>query len=152
MNKTSELPSTTLRRRLPAANGNGLPPKPVEQRQRAPTQLGATAAVESIVIDPPSTKAAKDAPKPSAPTRVLTRAEQLGKRDLWAPRMWYFKTFVLFPIVQHLRFLDFISRVLFPLAYAIFLFSSFAEVGFGSDHYQRLQGSPCYLASLRDAP
>ena len=138
MNSTSELSSKTLRRRMTAARGGGgLPPQPVEQQKHGMS----SDAVESIVIDD-GTELAGD-----TPDEVISRPTGLAK-GLGKGRLWHFKTFVVFPVVQHLRFLDYISRVVFPLAYITFLAYSFSEVGFGREHYERLMTSPCYLASL----
>ena len=53
--------------------------------------------------------------------------------------------FTLFPILIRLRYLDFIFRAAFPIAYVIFCLAMAAEVDFGRAHSRLLATAPCYL-------
>ena len=60
--------------------------------------------------------------------------ELLDKTNLWR-----FKTYYIFPLIEKLRFLDLGSRVVFPVAYIIFILVTMARVNFGYDHYALLR-------------
>ena len=72
---------------------------------------------------------------------------QRARRDLDKGLFWEFKIFTLFPILQHLRYLDFVFRVVFPIAFAIYVFAMLASVGFGSAHFAKLMTAPCYVTA-----
>jgi hypothetical protein len=60
--------------------------------------------------------------------------ELLDKTNLWR-----FKTYYIFPLIEKLRFLDLGSRVVFPVAYIIFILVTMSRVNFGYDHYALLR-------------
>jgi hypothetical protein len=53
-----------------------------------------------------------------------------ARSALGSGRVWEFKVFWLFPKLHYLSMLDFAFRVVFPLAYAIFIVTMFSEVSF----------------------
>jgi len=63
-------------------------------------------------------------------------------------RIWKFKVFFLFPVLNRLHTLDHVFRVLYPIAYLIFVLVELDRVGFGLDQRERLQSSSCY-SSIR---
>ena len=65
--------------------------------------------------------------------------------DLDKGRLWSFKVFYLFPILQELQNLDHYARVLFPIAFAVFMLAKFGEVDMTS-HYNLLRASKCYAS------
>ena len=82
-----------------------------------------------------------------AQQEVLQFYRDVAKDDLDRGRIWTFKVFYLFPLLLHLSRLDHICRLLFPIAYIIYVLIAFSEVGFGTEHLERLRGSPCYMAT-----
>jgi len=56
--------------------------------------------------------------------------------------VWNMKFYYLFPLLVHLRNLDFLSRWLFPILYMSFLVVMGIQVNFGSDHLQMLSNAP----------
>ena len=102
---------------------------------------------------PPSPRKPRDLKR--AATRASMHAQQevlqfyrdVAKDDLDRGRIWTFKVFYLFPLLLHLSRLDHICRLLFPIAYIIYVLIAFSEVGFGTEHLERLRGSPCYMAT-----
>ena len=67
-----------------------------------------------------------------------------AKEDLDRGPIWEFKTFLLFPMLVRLSGLDHLFRILFPVAYIVYVICAFAEVDFGRPQYALLQGSPCF--------
>ena len=67
--------------------------------------------------------------------------------------LWRLKTYYIFPVAQHLRFLDLCSRFLFPCAYLAFVLASLSEVKFGLDQRALLESSEsiraCYCQNAR---
>ena len=89
------------------------------------------------------------APPITAYQRFAMRAafRTAAMKALGNDRGWVLKTFILFPVLQNLRYLDFIFRVAFPIAYYIFITSYMFEIGFGDGHYATLETAPCFLES-----
>jgi len=82
-------------------------------------------------------------------TRKLAADYQAAaKYDLDKGATWKFKTFTLFPILAYLRYMDFVFRVIFPVAYLAFTVAMLAEVGFGYDQFALLDTAPCYREAL----
>ena len=83
----------------------------------------------------------------------MFKAVQLDYRmrageDLDKGRLWMFKVFTLLPILAKLTNADHYARVLFPIAFGIFLITAFSEVDFFSSHYSLLETSNCYNAGI----
>ena len=78
--------------------------------------------------------------------RAKTKAafRKAAQEELGHNRTWTLKTFYIFPYLQNLRYLDFVFRVVFPLAYVIYLLYALSEVGFGVAHYDLLETAPCF--------
>ena len=62
-------------------------------------------------------------------------SQELLDQSQW----WRLKTYYIFPLISQLRFLDLGSRVVFPVAYIIFILVTMARVNFGYDHYALLR-------------
>ena len=82
----------------------------------------------------------------SSETRKQIRKDYINKaaEDLDMGPVDAFKTFMLFPVLAKLQYADHIARVIFPVAFAIFLFSAFAEADWFGPHYDLLRSSKCY--------
>ena len=96
-------------------------------------------------------------PPPRAPNRTSTRRSEstrvsrelmrqlkdayskVAMNNLDKGRLWRFKTFNLFPCLIHLRNLDFAMRIVFPIAYLIFVLGMFSTVEFGQPHFEALR-------------
>ena len=64
------------------------------------------------------------------------------KEDLDRGNVWAFKTFYLFPLLVRLRYLDHVFRVVFPLAYVIYVLVSLSEVEFGLHQLDKINNGP----------
>ena len=64
---------------------------------------------------------------------------KVAMNNLDKGRLWRFKTFNLFPCLIHLRNLDFAMRIVFPIAYLIFVLGMFSTVEFGQPHFEALR-------------
>ena len=82
----------------------------------------------------------------SSETRKQIRKDYINKaaEDLDMGPVDAFKTFMLFPVLAKLQYADHVARVIFPVAFAIFIFSAFAEVDWFGPHYDLLRSSKCY--------
>ena len=82
----------------------------------------------------------------SSETRKQIRKDYINKaaEDLDMGPVDAFKTFMLFPVLAKLQYADHVARVIFPVAFAIFLFSAFAEADWFGPHYDLLRSSKCY--------
>ena len=82
----------------------------------------------------------------SSETRKQIRKDYINKaaEDLDMSPVDTFKAFTLFPVLAKLQYADHVARVIFPVAFAIFLFSAFAEVDWFGPHYDLLRSSKCY--------
>ena len=82
----------------------------------------------------------------SSETRKQIRKDYINKaaEDLDMGPVDTFKTFTLFPVLAKLQYSDHVARVIFPVAFAIFIFSAFAEVDWFGPHYDLLRSSKCY--------
>ena len=82
----------------------------------------------------------------SSETRKQIRKDYINKaaEDLDMGPVDAFKTFMLFPVLAKLQYADHVARVIFPVAFAIFLFSAFAEADWFGPHYNLLRSSKCY--------
>ena len=82
----------------------------------------------------------------SSETRKQIRKDYINKaaEDLDMGLVDTFKTFMLFPVLAKLQYSDHVARVIFPVAFAIFLFSAFAEADWFGPHYDLLRSSKCY--------
>jgi len=69
-----------------------------------------------------------------------TARENLDHGAIWSAKVFY-----IFPMLVKLQSLDHIFRVVFPLAYVIYMIVAFQEVNFGRDHDRVLQSSVCYV-------
>ena len=79
-------------------------------------------------------------------TRKQIRKDYINKaaEDLDMSPVDTFKAFTLFPVLAKLQYSDHVARVIFPVAFAIFIFSAFAEVDWFGPHYDLLRSSKCY--------
>ena len=79
-------------------------------------------------------------------TRKQIRKDYINKaaEDLDMGPVDTFKTFTLFPVLAKLQYSDHVARVIFPVAFAIFLFSAFDEADWFGPHYDLLRSSKCY--------
>eukprot|EP00966_Prymnesium_polylepis_P089080 2061972-Prymnesium_polylepis.1 len=84
---------------------------------------------------------------PSA--KIAQKAEQFVAAELDKSKAWTFKVYRLFPVLEKLRHLDHISRVVFPLAYLIYVACHFAEIDYGRPTYDRLLPFECYKQHLQ---
>ena len=114
------------------------------------------------VTIPPQALPLADSRKTVSERVLHTNLRKLGKesnamRKLYRTRamktlekssMWYFKLFTLFPMLRNLRYMDQVFRVVFPLAYVIFVIIHLAEVNFGADQYALLRQSSCYETAM----
>ena len=66
----------------------------------------------------------------------------LSKHELEKDNIWMLKTYFTFPCVAWLRHLDHISRLLFPVAYTLFVLTHLSKVDFGRDHSEKLSLNP----------
>ena len=82
----------------------------------------------------------------SSETRGQIRKDYINKaaEDLDMSPVDTFKAFTLFPVLAKLQYADHVARVIFPVAFAIFIFSAFAEVDWFGPHYDLLRSSKCY--------
>ena len=80
--------------------------------------------------------------------RGQERQTTARKQTLEKGALWEFKTFVLFPILSRVRHMDILFRLIFPIAYGIFVFVHMAEVNFGRDQYKLLETTPCYRRAV----
>ena len=82
----------------------------------------------------------------SSETRKQIRKDYINKaaEDLDMGPVDAFKTFMLFPVLAKLQYADHVARVIFPVAFAIFLFSALAEADWFGPHYDLLRSSKCY--------
>ena len=82
----------------------------------------------------------------SSETRKQIRKDYINKaaEDLDMSPVDTFKAFTLFPVLAKLQYADHVARVIFPVAFAIFIFSAFAEVDWFGPHYDLLRSSKCY--------
>ena len=80
-----------------------------------------------------------------ASRKVRDTYRSTAKMDLDRNAVWECKTFCLFPLLVRLTSLDHIFRVAFPLAYGTYMLIVLSQVGFGTEHYKLLAGSPCYV-------
>lgn len=82
----------------------------------------------------------------SRETRKEIRKDYINKAadDLDIGPLDSFKIFTLFPLFAKLQYSDHVARVIFPVAFAIFIFSAFDEVDWFGPHYDLLRSSTCY--------
>ena len=85
---------------------------------------------------------------PAASVDVMAKFQREAAADLDKGTLWRFKFFVLFPILLNLRHLDHYSRVVFPVAFGIFVLGQFSKVGFGTAHNDLLNTVQCYRDQL----
>ena len=78
---------------------------------------------------------------------VRTMYATAATRDLDKTWVWQFKTFMLFPVISNLRYLDFVFRVLYPIAFLTFVILMYAQVDVDG-HYAKLNTVPCYTSAL----
>jgi len=71
----------------------------------------------------------------------------IASMEMDKDRVWQFKVFYLFPLLNRMQSLDHIFRVLFPLGYIVFVVVYCSEVNFGRDHFTSLLASACYHRS-----
>ena len=83
--------------------------------------------------------------KQPANTSIALRREMrtLTKTELEKDNFWMLKTYFTFPCVAWLRHLDHISRLLFPVAYTVFVVAHLSQVNFGRDHSEKLLKGNC---------
>ena len=122
--------------------------KPVQGSTANATSLWASEALEearqsAVAVRPQNA---------SAVTRSATRTfrlayQDVARRDLDKGVVWKFKTFTLFPLLNNMRYLDFVFRAVFPVAYLIFVIVMFQEVDYSS-HFALLDTAPCYRAAI----
>ena len=86
---------------------------------------------------------------PGPRSRAMARVyRNRARKTLEKGALWEFKTFVLFPILSRVRHMDILFRLIFPIAYGIFVFVHMAEVNFGRDQYKLLETTPCYRRAV----
>jgi len=134
---------------------------PAIAAKAAGTQTRGFKAGQTVPVDEAVPK-----PRPASPPTNLTKqGKKIRKRatlavrhdyravaelDLDRGRIWAFKVFHLFPILKYLSHLDFVFRVVFPIAYLANVIVYMSEVNFGRDQLALLETSPCYLANIRN--
>ena len=99
---------------------------------------------------PPTRGKGKQATVKTATLAVREDYRAVAELDLDRGRIWAFKVFTLFPLLKYLSQLDFVFRVVFPIAYVINLMIYMSEVNFGRDQIALLETSPCYLANIQN--
>jgi hypothetical protein len=78
-------------------------------------------------------------------TRVKRELAKVSQELLDQSQMWRLKTYYVFPVVEKMRHLDHISRIVFPTVYAIYLLAMLSEVNFGADQRKLLESKmDCY--------
>ena len=78
-------------------------------------------------------------------TQSLRREmDKVAQELLDKSQLWSLKTHFIFPVVAQLRFLDHVSRIVFPTVYIIYLLVHLSKVNFGVDHRQLLESTVCY--------
>ena len=69
-------------------------------------------------------------------------------RRQYQGKIWEFKTFCLFPFLNRLLTpLDHVFRVVFPIAYLIYVLIAMSEVNYGIDQREKLDNSWCYTST-----
>ena len=83
--------------------------------------------------------------KQPANTSIALRRQMrtLTKTELEKDNLWMLKTYFTFPCVAWLRHLDHISRLLFPVAYIVFVLAHLSQVDFGRAHSEKLLNGNC---------
>ena len=83
--------------------------------------------------------------KQPANTSIALRRQMrtLTKTELEKDNLWMLKTYFTFPCVAWLRHLDHISRLLFPVAYTVFVLAHLSQVDFGRSHSEKILNGNC---------
>ena len=79
---------------------------------------------------------------------MRSQLAERAKKDLDKGRVWAFKMFTLFPVLEYMRYFDFGARWIFPVAYLVFVTGMLDEVGYGTGHFNLLNSAPCYQAAI----
>ena len=101
-----------------------------EQSQAKPRRASLPELLKAMTFGPGNTTALR--------REMMT----LSKHELEKDNLWMLKTYFTFPCVAWLRHLDHISRLLFPVAYTLFVLTHLSKVDFGRDHSEKLSLNP----------
>jgi hypothetical protein len=71
-------------------------------------------------------------------TALRREMMNVSKHELEKDNIWMLKTYFTFPCVAWLRHLDHLSRLIFPVAYTVFVLTHLSRVNFGRDHSEQL--------------
>ena len=121
---------------------------PRSRPRRGLSQLSPSKRLNSLVLRnrTPQNMDSSAARRLSSETRKKIRKDYINKAadDLDMGPLDTFKTFTLFPVLAKLQYSDHVARVIFPVAFAAFLFSAFDEADWFGPHYELLRSSTCY--------